>query len=131
MTTYTDAHAYQIGPQAAFAPAEQPSALDYFLGALGGDLARGMQREAARCGLVIDELEVSVEGQMHNPLVFLGVVGETGSPGLATITCILSLTADAPESLVQEIWQMTLARSPLVTTLKHTVKLSLVLHYFP
>lgn len=56
-----------------------------------------------------------------------GVVGESGHPGFETISCTLYISADADEQILKEIWQTTLARSPLVNTLDRCVGLTLSL----
>jgi hypothetical protein len=55
------------------------------------------------------------------------VVGETGHPGFETITGTLYVGTDADEPILQEAWQETLARSPLVNTLQRCVALLLEL----
>lgn len=102
--------------------------LEYLLGALGGDLLGGFASHAARRGVEVDAMEASIFGRLNNPLVFLGVVGESGHPGFETISFTLYVSADAGEEALEEIWQTTLARSPLVNTLNRCVALTLNLH---
>jgi hypothetical protein len=73
-------------------------------------------------------LEIKLSGRLNNPLVFIGVVGEAGHPGFEEITGTLYVSTDAETALIQEIWQVTLARSPLVNTLRRCVVLSLDLN---
>jgi hypothetical protein len=128
-TVYARNQAFTIYKQASFKETDPyPSAIEYMLGALGGDLANGFTASASRRGIVIDAIEVTVSGRLHNPLVFLGVVGETGDPGFEAISATLYISTDADEVIVGEIWQETLARSPLVNTLQRCVALSLNLH---
>ena len=123
---YARNHAFSIGQQASFKEADEHlSAVEYLLGALGGDLLSGFHTQAKRRGVFLADLEVKLSGRLNNPLVFLGVVGETGHPGFETITGTLYVSSDAEASLIQEIWQVTLARSPLVNTLQRCVALSL------
>jgi hypothetical protein len=70
-------------------------------------------------------MEASIFGRLNNPLTLLGVVGESGHPGFETISCTLYVSADADERLLEDIWQTTLARSPLVNTLSRCVGLTL------
>jgi len=72
-----------------------------------------------------------LSGRLENPLLFLGVVGETGSPGVAQISGVLYVSADADETILHTIWQSTLARSPLYNTLKPGVVLDLELRLIP
>ena len=125
-TAYTRNHAFSIGQPASFKESdEHPSAVEYLLGALGGDLLSGFHTLAARHGVPIDGMEVSLSGRLNNPLVFLGVIGEAGHPGFEEITGTLYVSTDADEPTLQKIWQMTLARSPLVNTLNRCLTLSL------
>ena len=128
-TAYTRNHAFTVSGQASFREADaHPDAVEYLLGALGGDLISGFASQATRRGDEVDAMEVSVFGRLNNPLVFLGVVGESGHPGFETISCTLYVSADADEKILKEIWQTTLARSPLVNTLDRCVGLTLNLH---
>ncbi len=127
-TAYARTQAFALGGQASFKEADpHPSAVEYLLGALGGDLIAGFAEHAARRGIVVDALEASISGRLNNPLVFLGVVGETGHPGFEAISGTLYASTDADEPILREIWQETLARSPLANTLQRCVALSLEL----
>ncbi|MDQ3603338.1 MAG: OsmC family protein [Actinomycetota bacterium] len=128
-TAYTRNHAFTVGGQASFREADaHPDAVEYLLGALGGDLISGFASHATRRGVEVDAMEANVVGRLNNPLVFLGVVGESGHPGFETISCTLYVSADADEAILRTIWQSTLARSPLVNTLSRCVDLTLNLH---
>lgn len=128
-TAYTRNHAFTVGGQASFREADaHPDAVEYLLGALGGDLISGFASQAARRGVEVDAMEASISGRLDNPLVFLGVVGESGHSGFETISCTLYVSADVDEKILKEIWQTTLARSPLVNTLDRCVDLTLNLH---
>ncbi len=125
-TVYTRNHAFTVGGQASFREADaHPDAVEYLLGSLGGDLISGFVSHAARRGVEVDAMEASIFGRLNNPLVYLGVVGETGHPGFETISCTLYVSADADTATLEEIWQTTLARSPLVNTLNRCVSLTL------
>lgn len=127
-TAYARNQSFAVYGQASFKEADpHPSAIEYFLGALGSDLITGFTAHATRCGIVVDALEASVSGRLNNPLVFLGVVGETGHPGFEAIGGTLYVSTDADEPVLHEVWQETLARSPLVNTLQRCVTLSLEL----
>jgi hypothetical protein len=127
-TAYTRNHSFIVGRQASFAESDQaPSAIDYWLGALGGDLISGFTAIASRRGIILDAVEARVSGRLNNPLVMLGVVGETGHPGFQTISITLFVSLDADEPVLEEIWKETLVRSPLINTLKSAVDLDLEL----
>jgi hypothetical protein len=129
---YARNHSFPIYPSASFRESDpHPSAIEYFLGAIGGDLITGFSAIAARHGIQPDSVEVAVSGQLSNPLVMLGVVGESGSPGFETIRATLYVSSDAEDSVLQQIWQETLDRSPLVHSLNDRLTLSLQLHPIP
>ena len=126
---YTRNHAFTVGGQASFREADaHPDAVEYLLGALGGDLISGFESHATRRGVEVDAMEASIFGRLNNPLVYLGVVGESGHPGFETISCTLYVSADVDEEVLKEVWQTTLTRSPLVNTLDRCVSLTLNLH---
>ena len=121
-------HVFVVGEQASFRETDpHPSALEYLLGALGGDLVRGFQIQAARQRVDVDALEVMLSGRLNNPLTHLGVVGETGHPGLESIQGTFYVSADADRSALEELWRTALERSPLFNTLRRSVELSLEL----
>lgn len=125
-TAFTRNNSFLIEKQASFKEKDPyPSAIEYLLGALGGDIAAGFHSVAPRFGVSIDALEVSLSGQLNNSLVLLGVIGESGHPGLETIEGRIYISADAEEKTLQEIWEVVQTRSPLVNTLKRSVELKL------
>ena len=125
---YSRNHAFVIGEQASFRETDpQPSAVEYLLGALGGDLVRGFQVQAVRRRVAVDALELMLSGRLNNPLAHLGVVGEAGHPGLESIRGTLYVSADADPSALEEMWQAALDRSPLFNTLRRCVAVSVEL----
>jgi hypothetical protein len=125
---YARNHSFGIGRQASFRESDtQPSAIEYLLGALGGDLVAGWQTEAERAGVRVHALELSLSAWLDNPLVHLAVIGESGHPGLAAVTGALYVSAEADEETLNQVWRDVLARSPLYATLSRCVALSLEL----
>jgi uncharacterized OsmC-like protein len=121
---YARNNSFSIGQPASFRQSDpHPSAVEYLLGALGGDLANGFQACASERGVQVDDIELKLSGRLHNPLVYLGVIGETGDPGFAEITGTLYVSADADEDTLKAIWQTTLERSPIANTLKRGLSL--------
>jgi TusA-related sulfurtransferase len=110
-------HSFTIGQPASFDTRDPaPSAIEHLLGALAADLAVGLRWRASRRGVEIRELEVNLKASSRNILVYLGME-ETGDPGLAAISGRMFVDTDADEALLTEIWQDTLARSPIAATL--------------
>ena len=129
---YTRNHAFVVGGQAGFEESDpHPSAVEYMLGALGGDLVRGFEVQAARRRVAVDALELRLSGRLNNPLMHLGVVGETGHPGLESIEGTLYVSADAEAGVLQEMWQETLNRSPLFHTLRRGAAVAVELRVMP
>jgi OsmC-like protein len=129
---YARNHSFAVGQQASFDVADaHPSAVEYLLGALGGDLVSGFQAQAARQRIAIDGLEMRLSGRLNNVLTHLGVVGEEGHPGLESITGTLYVSADAETQKLEQAWRTTLERSPLASTLNRCVALSLDLQIMP
>ena len=129
---YSRNHAFAVGAQASLRDRDDhPSAIEYLLGALAGDLLHGFEVEASRRRIAIDAGEINLQGQLDNVLVHLGVIGESGHPGLASVTGTFYVSADAEEPVLLEMWQTTLARSPLFQTLSKCAVLTIRLQTAP
>ena len=123
---YARNHSFSVGKQVSFEPADsQPSAVEVLLGALGADVVAGFEAEAARRRVSLDGVEMRLSGRLDNVLTHLGVIGEQGHPGVASIQGTLYVTADAEPGALDGLWRDTLLRSPLVNTLQRSVELSL------
>jgi hypothetical protein len=117
-TAYARAHTFEVGPALPFDPEESRlTALEYALGALGADLVGGFRSLARKRRLAIDEVEATVDATLENPLTHLGVVGESGHPGLARVWIRAHIATLEPEDMVREAWDVTLERSPLLRTI--------------
>lgn len=117
-TVYCRNFRFETGQPASFEEKdENPSAVEYLLGALGSDLAVGFGTECARRGIALDDVELSVRGRLHNVLAHLGL--EEGDPSLAEveIKCFVSPREEGSAAAIQSVWEQTLARSPLAATL--------------
>ena len=115
-------HSFLVGQPASFDTRDAaPNALEYLLSALGGCLAVGLQWRASGRGIEVRNLEVVLKARAENILVFLGLEDE-GNPGLATIEGTLYIDADAENAVIEELWQETLARSPLTQTLMRSAR---------
>ena len=114
-------HAFSVGQPASFDTQDiAPSAIEYLLAAVGGCLAVGLQWRASRRGIEVRNLEVSLQAQAENMLVFLGLEDE-GHPGMKRIDGRLYVDADAADDVLQDIWQETLQRSPVTQSLARQV----------
>lgn len=123
---YARNHAFEVGQPASFAEADPAlSAVEYLLGAFGACLVVGYAANASRRGVAIDDLEFALRGTLHDPLALID--GSDGSPAVESIRGTLYVTADAGYATLRELWQTTLARSPLAATLSSVVHLDLKL----
>ena len=111
--------------------ATAPAALDLLVGALAADLLAGLGREAARAGVALPDAELRLEARLDNPLVALGVVGETGSPALADVRGTLFVAADADEAVVHALWAEACARAPVYATLRRSASIHLTIRLVP
>jgi TusA-related sulfurtransferase/uncharacterized OsmC-like protein len=118
-------HAFTIGQPASFDTQDvAPSAVEYLLAAIGGCLAVGFQWRASRRGIEVRNLEVSLQAQADNILVFLGLE-EQGHAGMKNIAGRLYVDADGDDDALQELWRETLTRSPVTQSLMRAVPVQL------
>jgi OsmC-like protein len=121
-------HQFRVGAPVHFDRAyEAISALEYVLGAIGADLVNGLQALARKRRVVIEQIEAVVDGELNNPLTYLGVVGETGHPGLENVRIKVYLASPETETVLQHLWQEVLIISPLVRTFQAAIQLELSL----
>jgi OsmC-like protein len=127
-TVFTRQHRFRVGAPVHFDQSyEAVSALEYVLGAIGADLVNGLQASARKRRMTIEQAEAVVEGELNNPLTYLGVVGETGHPGLERVRIKVYLASPEPEEVIRHLWQEMLATSPLVCTFRAAIQLELTL----
>ncbi len=125
---YVRKHQFTVGVPLQFDPEYgQITALEYALGALAADVVGGLQSISHRRRLTLNNVEAVVSGELNNPLTYLGVVGETGHPGLEHVHMIVYVSSPGSEEDIAQIWKETLQKSPLVNTLKRAVKLDLAI----
>jgi uncharacterized OsmC-like protein len=120
-------HAFSVGQPASFDTRDvAPSAIEYLLAAVGGCLAVGFQWQASRRGIEVRNLEISLQAQAENILVFLGLE-EDEHPGMKKIDGRLYVDADAEDDILQAMWQETLQRSPVTQSLARQVPVQIEL----
>lgn len=99
------------------------TSLELLLGALGADIAGGLQALAKRRRLEIDNVEVLVEGRLDNPLMWLDVVGEHGTTALAQAVVKVYIGTIEEDDAIEKLWQEILQKSPVIQTLNRSVEL--------
>jgi uncharacterized OsmC-like protein/TusA-related sulfurtransferase len=116
-TAYFRNFSFKIGQSASFEEKDaHPSALELVLSALAADLAGVFATQAARCGLEIDDVEITVKGRLESAMAHLGL--EAGDPGLAQIELSVYVSTLEDERRVREAFAIAAARSPLLATLR-------------
>ena len=122
-TVYCRNFSWVLGQAASIEEKDaHPSAVEALLGALGGSLATSYATEAARAGLEVDDIELTVTGRLHNVLAHLGL--EEGDPSFAEIEvkCYASTMDD--EALARQAFETVVARSPIAATLAKAASLN-------
>jgi TusA-related sulfurtransferase/uncharacterized OsmC-like protein len=123
-TVYTRNFSFDVGQPASFGEQDRhPSAVEYVLGALAASLTTAVATEAARDGLAVDDIEISVRGTLGNVLAILGLA--EGDPGFKAIALKAFLSSTDDEARVRAAWDRAVARSPIVATLARAVDLDL------
>ncbi|HZL85893.1 MAG TPA: OsmC family protein [Candidatus Krumholzibacteria bacterium] len=119
-------HQFDVGVPLSFdREEERATALETALGALGAEIVVGLRRVARKHRLVVDDVEATVQARLRNALVYLGVIGEEGDPGIRQVRIRVYVTTAAPAAAVERVWQEVLATSPLICTFRHAVDLEL------
>jgi hypothetical protein len=98
------------------------AALEYALGAAGGELVNGLREFARRRRIEIDAIEALVTGELEHALTYLEVVGEIEPPRIVRITVKVFVSAP-DQAAIRELFADLLERLPLWCTLKATLDL--------
>jgi hypothetical protein len=102
------------------------AALEYALGAVGGEIVNGLREFARRRRLEIDAIEALVTGELQNGLAYLEVIGESGRPRLGRIA-VKVFVASVDEKATRALFDETMERLPLVGTLRQVLDLDVEL----
>ena len=125
-TVFARTRRFEVGVPLSFdAEYGETTALETVLGAIGAELAGGIQQLARIRRLAVDDVEAVVQVELENPLVHLGVVGEEGSPAMKRISIKVYVGSFEEEAELRALWDDVLARSPLIKTLEKAVELEL------
>jgi hypothetical protein len=102
------------------------AALEYALGAVGGEVVNGIREFARRRRVAIDAIEALVTGELDGGLAYLEVVGENGPPRIRRIA-IKVFVASVDDTATRALFDHTIQRLPLVTTLRDALDLEIEL----
>jgi len=94
------------------------SALECALAALGAEIVGGLTTFAERRRLVLDDVEAVVKARLEAPLVYLGVIGEMGTPRLSTVGVKVYVSSPEEPGVIARAFHDALAVLPLVGTLR-------------
>ena len=106
------------------------AALEYALGAVGGEVVNGLREFARRRRLAIDAVEALVTGELQDGLAYLEVIGETGRPRIRRIA-IKVFVASRDDKATRALFDEMIERLPLVSTLRETLDLDVELVQTP
>ena len=99
------------------------SALEYAIGAVGGEVVNGLREFARRRRVELDAVEAIVSGELHHALTYLEVVGETRPPHLARID-VKVFVSTPNEAAIRILFSELLDRLPLTCTLRTAVAMT-------
>ncbi|OLS38379.1 sulfurtransferase TusA family protein [Bacillus sp. MRMR6] len=124
---YSRNHTFLAGQPADFSPkVNAPSAIDYLLASLASCLTVGYKAQASRRDIEIDHLELTLKGGLENVLFHMELE-EDGSPKMNTITGVFYVSSPESEVVLEDIWNMTLTKSPIYQTLKQSIAIDIKL----
>jgi hypothetical protein len=99
------------------------AAIEYALGAVGGEIVNGLRVFADRRRLPIDAVEAIVSGALESGLTYLEVIGEQGRPKIARIH--VKVFVSTPDTVAtRTVFDHMLDRLPLVCTLRAALVLT-------
>ncbi len=99
------------------------AAIEYALGAVGGEIVNGLRAFADRRRLSIEAVEAVVSGALENGLTYLEVIGEQGQPKIARIHVKVFVSA-VDVVATRTVFEHMLDRLPLVCTLRAALALT-------
>ena len=100
---------------------ETVSTLEHFFGALLSDVIYCFSLRSSQNGVLIDDLEGTVNGTLHSPLAAVGF--EEGDPSVKEIKLVVYVTSPAASADVQREWDQALASSPVFQTLQKSCEI--------
>ena len=118
---------FSIGRPIEFDVASPPvAALEYALGALGGEVVNGLREFARRRRLALDGVEALVTGELEDGLAYLEVIGERGRPRMRRIA-IKVFVASGDHNATRALFDEMIDRLPLLCTLRDALDLDVEL----
>lgn len=126
VTLFVRSHHVTVGAPLSFDVAEpMPTAVEHLLAAVAADVLGGFRRLAGTRRLAVDAVEATLQAVIADPLVYLGVVGEEGTPRLSSLTLRAYIDTGEPHERLAEVWKENLRRAPIVNTLRPGVAMEI------
>lgn len=117
---------FDVGRPLTFDPEYQEvTALEYALGALGAEVVGGIRAFAARRRLLVDHVEAVVKADLENPLTYLEVVGEPGTPALSQVSIRVYVSSPEEVAALTDLWEHTIPRLPLLCSIRKAMHIIL------
>lgn len=125
-TVYCRNFSIHVGQPASFEESDKhPSAVEYLIAALAGDLTAGFATECAKSNIEVDDIEMTISGRLKNILAHMGL--EEGDPSFESIEMKCFVSSFEDETKVREAWSRTIRRSPLLVTLQKAMNITMKL----
>ena len=103
--------------------AERIAAIEYALGAAGGEIVNGLRVFAERRRLVIDAIEAVVTADLEHALAYLEVIGEPGRPLIRHVHIkVFASCSDQPA--VRELFETVRNKLPLIALFAAATRLT-------
>src|SRR4029079_11549185 len=103
--------------------AERIAAIEYALGAAGGEIVNGLRVFAERRRLEIDAIEAVVTADLEHALAYLEVIGEPGRPLIRHVH-IQVVPSCADEPAVRELSETVRNKLPLIALFAAATRLT-------
>jgi hypothetical protein len=103
------------------------AALEYALGAVGGEVVNGLREFARRRRLAIDAVEALVVGELQDGLAYLEVIGESGRPRISRVAIKVFVASSLDDRATRALFDEMIERLPLISTLRGAVDLDVEL----
>src|SRR5215813_13872105 len=100
------------------------AAIEYALGAVGGEVVNGLREFARRRRLAVDAVEALVTGELEDGLAYLEVIGERRRTRIRRIA-VKVFVASVDDQATRALFDEMLERLPLVATLRDAVELDI------
>ena len=121
-TVYTRNFSWKSGSAIDFDRAGVlPSSLEQFLGALLADVINCFAVRCSRRGILLDDLEGTLNGTLNNSLAATGI--EEGDSSIKEIKLSVFVTSPAEMGEVNEEWHLALGNSPVFQTLNKSCEI--------